>query len=168
MDRLPISFSCSHLNCSTTKTPQQQVEFFVKKYFAPLAEKRKKRNLEDEIFILEPTVQVFSPPLKECFMFFATIATDYEKQTLKRHESRSDINAMTQSLHFGGEGAVVFVFVTMYIGASFLRNGDRFRLQRRVVEPLQPVQPQQQHRSSSQGLDSWPTCRGIHGQRQGR
>ena len=73
---------------STTKTPQQQVELFVKKYFGPLAEKRKTRNVEDELFILEPVALKFSSSLKECFMFFATIPSDYEKNTLKRHEVR--------------------------------------------------------------------------------
>ena len=89
-----FSFSC-FINCvvkiatkkkSSTKTPQQQVDFLVKKYFAPLADKRKTRGFEDEIFILEPMAEGFGVALKECFMFFATIPTDYETKTLHRHE----------------------------------------------------------------------------------
>lgn len=104
---------------STTKSPQQQVEFFVKKYFNPLAEKRKVRNVEDELFILEPMTQKFTHSLKECFMFFATIASDYEKNNLKRHGPRDDINAMTQSLHFGEWSSLCSLFnLSSSIGAA--------------------------------------------------
>ncbi len=85
---------------STTKSQQEQVEEFLTKYVAPMAAKRKGREVTAELETAGPMLSAFISPLKSVFQFFATLPTQYEKETLKRHGHRDDINAMTQSLHY--------------------------------------------------------------------
>ena len=89
------------------------------KYVKPLAAKRKLKDVSEQLKEAEGLFESFGPALKYVFLFFATIPTSYEREQLKRHEPREDINAMTQSLHFDGYSACCSMFnLSSSIGAA--------------------------------------------------
>eukprot|EP00518_Triparma_eleuthera_P012962 CAMPEP_0182471218 /NCGR_PEP_ID=MMETSP1319-20130603/19920_1 /TAXON_ID=172717 /ORGANISM="Bolidomonas pacifica, Strain RCC208" /LENGTH=600 /DNA_ID=CAMNT_0024671745 /DNA_START=25 /DNA_END=1824 /DNA_ORIENTATION=- len=104
---------------SSTKTPDEQAVDFIVKYVKPLAAKRKVKDISEQLKEVEGLFRTFAPALKNVFMFFATLPSSYEKEQLKRHEPREDVNAMTQSLHFDSYIASCSMFnLSASIGAG--------------------------------------------------
>ena len=85
---------------SKNYTDVQLVALTVKKYFVPLAEKRKSRPIESELSAAASMKEKFFPCIRDCFQFFAKMPTQYEQEELKRHGLRKDMNQMTQSLPY--------------------------------------------------------------------
>lgn len=83
------------------KTPDQQVAEFITKYIKPLAKRRPKKDILTSLESVSTIFERLKNCLKDCFMFFATLPSEYEKKELDRHKPRSDINGMTQSMGFG-------------------------------------------------------------------